>query len=210
MMAAQINGPPARIRAMKTKRLPLVSIPTRFTLRWIATASTAAGAAAFTLSLSTSAAAIPRPDAGYQGTQQRATSPASRGELRGTIRDFSGQAIPGVTITARKQGTGVESTAISATDGTYELLLAKGRYDVLMAMQGFTTCHVDGVDIGSRVLVADAKLAVAPMDGPDNPDVIVTGQDARQRVPGVREKAVTGCNNPELNHLAHKSPTVWK
>jgi hypothetical protein len=40
--------------------------------------------------------------------------------------------------------------------------------------------------------------------------VIVTGQNARQPVPVVREKAVTGCNNQELDHLAHKSPTGWK
>jgi hypothetical protein len=195
---------------MKTKRLPLVSIPTRFTLGWIATASGAAGAAALTLSLSTPAAAIPRPDTANQRAQQRATSPASHGGLRGTLRDFSGQAIPGVTITAGDQKRGRTFTATSASDGTYELLLAKGRYDVLMAIQGFATCRVDGIDIGSKVLVADAKLAVAAKDGPDDPDVIVTGQDARQPVPGVREKAVTGCNNQELNRLAHKSPTGWK
>jgi hypothetical protein len=118
--------------------------------------------------------------------------------------------MPGVTITARDQKRGRTFTATSVTDGTYELLLPKGRYDVLMSLTGFKTCLVDGVDIGSRVLVADAKLGVASSDGPDDPDVIVTGQVARQRVPVVREKAVTGCNNQELNHLAHKSPGGWK
>jgi hypothetical protein len=192
---------------MKTKRLPLVSIPTRFTVGRIATASTAATAAALTLALSTPVSAIPRHDAGYQGTPQAATSPASRGGLRGTIRDFSSppdNGIPGVTITARDQKRGRTLTATSATDGTYELLLPEGRYDVVMSIPGFKTCLVDGVDIGSKVLVADAKLAVAGTDGPDDPDVIVTGQVARQPVPGVREKAVTGCNNQELDHLAHK------
>jgi hypothetical protein len=197
---------------MKTKRLPLVSIPTRFTFGRFATGSTAAVAAALTLSLSTRAVAIPHHNARYQGTPQAATSPASRGGLRGAIRTFGEphDPIPGVTITARDQNRGRTFTATSATDGTYELLLPNGRYDVLMAIQGFVTCQVDGVDIGSRVLVADANLTLAGSDGPDDPDVIVTGQVARQPVPVVRAKAVTGCNNQELNHLAHKSPTGWK
>src|SRR5215471_13675470 len=108
---------------MKTKPLPPVSIPTRFTFGWIATASTAAVAAALALSLSTPAAAIPRHDTAYQGAQQQAKSSTPRGGLRGTIRDLSGRpddAIPGVTITARDQKRGRTFTATSVTDGTYE------------------------------------------------------------------------------------------
>jgi hypothetical protein len=117
--------------------------------------------------------------------------------------------MPRVTITARDQKKGLTFTALSATDGTYELLLPKGRYDVLMLMTGFVTCHVDGIDIGSKVLVADASLA------PKSPDaagdvMTIEPPVARQGVPVVREKAVTGCNNQELNHLAHKSTTGWK
>jgi hypothetical protein len=142
----------------------LFSSGARFTFGRIATASTAAVAAALTLSLSTPAAAIPCHDATDQGAQQRATSTTPRGGLRGTIRDFRlpsgppGDPMPRVTITARDQKKGLTFTALSATDGTYELLLPKGRYDVLMLMTGFVTCQVDGVDIGSKVLVADASL----------------------------------------------------
>ena len=196
---------------MKKNSLPRVSIPARFTFGWMATASTAV-ATALSLSLSTPAAAIPRHDAAYQGTQQQATSPALHGGLRGTIRGLSGRpddAMPGVTITARDQKRGRTFTATSVTDGTYELLLPKGRYDVLMLMTGFVKCQVDGVDIGSSVVVADANLAPRSPDA--SGDVIVTEPPvARQGVPVVREKVVTGCNNPELDHLAHKSLTGWK
>jgi len=192
----------------------LVSIPTRFAFGRIATSSTAAAAAALTLSLSPPVAAIPRHDATDQGAQHRATSPASHGGLRGTIRDFGtrnglpGDPMPRVTITARDQKKGLTFTALSATDGTYEMLLPKGRYDVLMLMTGFVKCQVDGVDIGSSVVVADANLAPRSPDA--SGDVIVTEPPvARQGVPVVREKVVTGCNNPELDHLAHKS-TGWK
>jgi hypothetical protein len=168
--------------------------PARFSFGRLATASTAAAATALTLSISTPAAPIPRHDAAYQGVQQRATSTSPPGGLRGTIRYFgtpSGQPddpMPGVTITARDQNRGLTFTATSATDGTYELLLPRGRYDVLMNMTGFVKCQVDGIDIGSKVLVADAQLAVAPVG-----ETFV-----------VKEKIGSGCNNDKLDHLAHK------
>jgi hypothetical protein len=174
--------------------------PARFSFGRLATASTAAATTALTLSISTPAAAIPRHDSASQGTQLRATSATPRGGLRGTIHYFgtpSGQPddpMPGVTITARNQGTGVEFTAMSATDGTYELLLPKGRYDVMMLMTGFVKCQVDGIDIGTKVLVADAKLAVAPVG-----EIFV-----------VKEKVGSGCNNKMLDHLAHKKKDGWR
>jgi hypothetical protein len=162
--------------------------PARFSFGRIAAASTAAAAAALTLSLSTPAAAYARGDAGYQGAQRPAASGAPHGGLRGTVRVlFVDDPADGVTITAREQNTRREFTTKSAADGTYELLLPKGRYDISMSQAGFETCQVDGVDIGSKVLVADAKLWF-PVIG-----VVVAA-----------EESVGECHNKKLNRIAHK------
>ncbi len=58
--------------------------------------------------------------------------------LSGTITDSSGALIPGVTVTATNEATGVASTALSNESGVYRYpSLQPGNYDVKASLSGF-------------------------------------------------------------------------
>jgi hypothetical protein len=58
--------------------------------------------------------------------------------LSGTISDSSGALIPGVTVTATNEATGVESTALTNESGIYRYpSLQPGNYDVKATLSGF-------------------------------------------------------------------------
>jgi len=72
------------------------------------------------------------------------TTPANADELyasiRGTITDQSGAVMPGVTVTATNDGTGIVKTTTSSKDGAYDFLqLAAGDYSVKVEKSGFKT-----------------------------------------------------------------------
>src|SRR5881394_659455 len=65
---------------------------------------------------------------------------SSYATLGGTISDASGALIPGVTVTATNNATGVVSTAISNEVGVYNLpSLLPGVYKVAAELPGFQT-----------------------------------------------------------------------
>jgi hypothetical protein len=106
------------------------------------------------------------------------------GGLQGVIRVYQlGEAVEGAEITARDSKTGREFSSKSVKDGRYRLLLPKGRYDVTINVLGFAACDIEGVDIGSRVLKADANVALRPIGEYERWDA---------------------CGNPKLDKLRHK------
>ena len=79
------------------------------------------------------------------------------GQISGTVQDDSGATLPGVTITARNQQTGLSRTTVSGADGLYTLpLLPSGVYDVTGELDGFRPFRRTNVvvNVGSDITVA--------------------------------------------------------
>jgi len=71
-----------------------------------------------------------------------------RGELGGTVRDETGAALPGVTVTITHVETGL--TRVVTTDGTGRYrapLLPVGRYTIQAALPSFATVIRDGLEV---------------------------------------------------------------
>jgi len=71
--------------------------------------------------------------------------------VSGTIDDGTGALIPGVTVTATNNGTGVVTTVISNEAGTYNFAsLPPGGYKVSAQLPGFQTSTFTDVQLGNR------------------------------------------------------------
>ena len=84
------------------------------------------------------------------------------GQLTGTVFDPAGAVVPGASITATKQDTGVASTTTSTSAGEYRInnLLA-GKYDLTVTASGFTKSELKGVDVTlNQVATANISLQV--------------------------------------------------
>src|SRR5688572_28537174 len=85
------------------------------------------------------------------------------GRITGTVTDSSGAVIPGVEITVRNPGTGLNRTAMTNESGTYQVpLLPVGSYEVQVALAGFATEVRSGVTINVDAVVRqDFSLKVS-------------------------------------------------
>src|SRR5438045_1922571 len=74
----------------------------------------------------------------------------SNGTISGTVADASGAVIPGVTITATNDATGVVTTVISNDAGVYNFAsLLPGTYKLSGTLPGFQTQTFNDVRLGS-------------------------------------------------------------
>lgn len=77
---------------------------------------------------------------GLLTTIAEAQTRAAAGDLGGTVSDASGAVVPGSTVTATNLATGLTRTAVSQSDGRYQMLaLPPGEYAVAAAHAGFAT-----------------------------------------------------------------------
>jgi hypothetical protein len=86
---------------------------------------------------------------------------SSTGSVSGIVKDDSGGALPGVTITTDNASTGSTRNAVTNETGYYQVgLLPPGRYTVTAALDGFQTVRREvTVNIGSDVTL-DVTLRV--------------------------------------------------
>ena len=71
-----------------------------------------------------------------------------RATLNGTILDSSGAAIPGATVTASNNATGVEHNTTSTAAGAYTLpYLPPGAYTIAVTSDGFNTAIAENVEL---------------------------------------------------------------
>lgn len=94
-----------------------------------------------------------------------ARAQATTGEITGRILDQSQNVVPGVTVTARNEGTGLTRTVTSTNTGEFLLSqLPPGRYTVTAELQGFRTAAVERIEVnvGSR-LTLPVTLEVGDM-----------------------------------------------
>src|SRR5262249_55475181 len=84
----------------------------------------------------------------------QALAQETRGTILGTVRDASGEAIPGATIQAVNTETKIPTQVVANSNGIFEIpYLVPGTYDVSVTAQGFKRAvqqHI-AVSLGSRV-----------------------------------------------------------
>src|SRR6058998_1404301 len=69
-----------------------------------------------------------------------ARAQVAQAELRGTVLDESGAALPGVTVTATHVDTGTSRTTVSTATGAFLMpALPVGTYRVKVELTGFST-----------------------------------------------------------------------
>src|SRR5262245_53095345 len=82
--------------------------------------------------------------------------------LRGSITDQSGALLPGVTVSVRNQGTGVERTTLSDETGNYQVAaLPVGVYQIDVRLQGMKPQIVTGLTLEvGQIVVRNFKMEV--------------------------------------------------
>lgn len=94
------------------------------------------------------------------------------GNIVGNVRDTSGAAVPGSTITIRDKATGLERTSVSNETGAYSFTnVQPGTYDVKVSLQGFkeavrtnvpvTVGQVSRVDVALELGALTETITVA-------------------------------------------------
>jgi hypothetical protein len=88
---------------------------------------------------------------------------SSNASVGGIVSDPSGANIPGVTIKATNQATGIVTTVISNDAGAYNLAsLLPGTYKISAELPGFQTQTVSDVQLGNAAQVRlNFKMVVA-------------------------------------------------
>ena len=77
-------------------------------------------------------------------------SQSSNGTISGSVADASGAVVPGVTVTATNNATGIVTTVVSNDSGVYNFAsLLPGTYKVSAALPGFQTQTFNDVQLGN-------------------------------------------------------------
>src|SRR5438552_657527 len=77
-------------------------------------------------------------------------SQSSNGTISGTVADATGAVVPGVTVTATDNATGVVTTVLSNDSGVYNFAsLLPGTYKVSATLPGFQTQTFNDVQLGN-------------------------------------------------------------
>jgi Carboxypeptidase regulatory-like domain len=87
------------------------------------------------------------------------------GRIRGTVTDPAGAVVPRAKIVATNTATGVSKEAISAADGSYELLqlYAPAIYSVSTEVSGFRRFEATGIKLSlNQIFVLDIQLQIGP------------------------------------------------
>src|ERR1051326_2349813 len=78
-----------------------------------------------------------------------AWSQSTNATVGGTVQDASGAFIPGVTITATNNGTGIVTTVVSNEAGAFQFAsLQPGTYEIKAELPGFQTASAKNFQLG--------------------------------------------------------------
>src|SRR6478672_11866291 len=91
-----------------------------------------------------------------------AQSQAINGSIEGTVRDTSGAALPGVTVTVTNTDTGAQRVVTTNDEGVYRApLLSLGTYSVVAELPGFKKFEQKGVALSAgQTAVINVSLGV--------------------------------------------------
>ncbi|HKC58242.1 MAG TPA: TonB-dependent receptor [Vicinamibacterales bacterium] len=93
--------------------------------------------------------------------------------LSGTIKDNTGGVLPGVTVTATNEASGITFTSVTDERGIYRLPVRAGVYKITAELAGFTTVTRPGIEmLLGRQVALDLNLQVSSLQE----TVTVTGE----------------------------------
>jgi hypothetical protein len=95
-----------------------------------------------------------------------AQAAATLGTIEGIVKDATGGALPGATVTLRNTQTGFTRTVVTESNGAFRApLLPIGPYSMTVEMAGFKTLHREGLilTIGATVSLGDVTLEVSTL-----------------------------------------------
>jgi hypothetical protein len=149
----------------------------------------------------------------FLGTTALAQSTAT---LQGTVRDEKGSVVAGAKVTARNQGTSIERTAQTDSEGNYQFAgLPVGAYSVTVELQGFKRQLVSDLTLEvSRTITKDFTMEVGTLENTVNVTAqtpvienttIAVGQVINQRT--VQEIPLNGRHFVDLGLLIPGSVT---
>jgi hypothetical protein len=99
---------------------------------------------------------------------------ASGGALLGRVTDETGAALPGVTITATNNATGVSRSVVTGSDGSYRFAaLPIGTYTVVADLAGFNTTTTNNVVVQ---VATDRSINVTLKQGAVKEQITVTAE----------------------------------
>lgn len=78
---------------------------------------------------------------------------AQEGRITGTVKDPTGAAVPGATITITNQATGATQTTTSGPNGTYSAAVAPGTYSASASLKGFAKQTRRGLSVSAGASV---------------------------------------------------------
>jgi len=85
-----------------------------------------------------------------------------RGSINGRVTDSTGAVLPGVTVTATNNGTGVSRTTTTSDTGDFSLPdLQLGTYSIEASLQGFQTVKTTVEVTVSRVSTVDLRMGLS-------------------------------------------------
>ena len=92
--------------------------------------------------------------------QSQSVAQGPVGTLNGTVTDPAGSVVPGATVVATNNATGVETRATTTSTGTYTLpYLPAGTYTIRVTSPGFRTAAAENVVLRvAQTQTADIKL----------------------------------------------------
>lgn len=96
------------------------------------------------------------------------------GALVGRVTDETGAAIPGVTVTATNDATGISRTVVTSSDGSYRFTsLPVGTYTVVADLSGFSTTTTKNVSV---VVATDNTRNITLKQGAVKEQITVTAE----------------------------------
>src|SRR5438874_1525196 len=110
-----------------------------------------------------------------------AYSQPSTGRLSGVVRDATGAAVPGATVTITNASTNATQTVTSAADGSYSVNVPPGAYTVTVSLRGFARQTRKELKVDGGAAVA-ADFALEPQL---QEEVTVTAMRREQNVEDV-------------------------
>jgi len=127
------------------------------------------------------------------------------GTIRGTIFDQQQGIVPGVTVTATDEATGVSRETQSDTQGLYEISnLRSGTYTVTASLSGFKKVQRTGIVVRpAAVALADIHLEVGGLES-----VITVNAEGQNNITLESQAIVRGLDEQQLRDLPRNSRDI--